>query len=278
VAVAAILFCAAGGALSAHKRVEQPSPLGDSRQPTAMQQYIEQADAAITAAKESDTQTAAAAVASLSALIEDPLFTMLTKPGQRMLVSASAFATWRGGDPERARDLFVQATRIDGNDPDDWYWLAILELELGDRARSARYLEAFVRRWPELVNNLDRQFLSNQIFQGEAGDALRTAVLQALFDADWNDRQNGVDDAWRELALDHLANGNLPAAAKVIERISDPLVRCAATSASTCWLRAWTLCLRRGTRRNAGWKRCAGTQRKSPRALTLPPRSAQRYW
>lgn len=222
-AMAAIVLCIAGGALAAAGRTEQRSPLGDARK-TAMQRYLEQADAAIEVANQSDGKTAPAAAASLSALIDDPLFTMISKAGQRMLVSAKALATWRQGDPEGARDLFLQATRIDGNDPNDWYRLAVLESDLGDRARSARYMTGLVSRWPELANNLDRQFLNQFIYQDNVGIAPRTALLQALFDAGWNDRHNGVGGAWRELALGHLANGNLPAAATVVSRIDNPLI------------------------------------------------------
>jgi len=221
--IAALLGCAAATALGAVGRVDQ-APLNKLRQPTAMERYLERADAAIEAAEQSDASSAAAASASLSALIDDTLFAMLEKPAQRMLVSAKALVTWRQGDAERARDLFKQATAIDGNEPDDWYRLAILESELGDRARSARYMTALVSRWPDLVNNLDPGLLSGYVYQGEADAAWRTGLMQALFDAGWDDRHNGVDDIWRELALAHLASGNAPAAAKAVGRITDPLI------------------------------------------------------
>jgi tetratricopeptide (TPR) repeat protein len=219
----ALLLCTAGAAFGAAGRFDKAPPLNMLRQPTAMERYLEQADAAIQAAEQSEAATASAAVASLSALIDDALFTMLSKPQQRMLVSAKGLATWRGGDPEGARDLFTRATAIDGNEPDDWYRLAILEHELGDRARSARYMTSLINRWPELVNNLDPRLLGDYVYRGEAGATWRTALMQALFDADWDDRHNGVDDVWRELALAQVENGSLPAAANAIMRITDPL-------------------------------------------------------
>lgn len=220
-AAAAILLSMGGAALAAVARNEQPPPPVGLRQSTALDKYLARAEAAVTAAQDGNTKDVADALASL---IDDMLFVSLTKPQQRLLLSSAALVAWRRDEPVRARDLFRKATDIDGNDPDDWYRLALLELQLGDRARSARYLTAFARRWPNLVDNLDRQFLSDHIYRSEAVSAVRLALLQALFDANWSDRQNGVSDAWRELALSHIANGHLSAAASAIASIDDPLV------------------------------------------------------
>lgn len=220
--LAATLYAPA--ALGAADRFDQPSPLEQGPQQSAMQRYIEQANAALQAADQASEEDAAATLAALSAVIDDPLYGMLTKEGQRMLVSAKALATWQQGRLENARDLYVQATKIDGNEPDDWYRLAILERHLGDTPRSARYMTALVHRWPDRANNLDRSLLNAYAYRPEGNPPWRTELMQALFDAGWDDSGNGVDSIWHQLALAYLDQGDPAAAAKVVERIVDPLI------------------------------------------------------
>lgn len=224
VLLAAVLACTSGVASGAPKRVEKRTPLAEGRQPTAIQRYLQRADAAIHAADQADDAALREPIDTLATLAADPFFDELTAPSQRRLLASMALATWRSGDPEGARALLVRATRIDGNDPDDWYRLASLEHLLGDRARASRYLTAFVRRWPELANNLDHGLLVDLIFRGETGNSVRTPLLEALLDAGWDNRGNGVDEAWRELALDQLAAGRRDAASATVARIGDPIV------------------------------------------------------
>lgn len=221
-AVAVICLGMNAAATAAVDRNSQSRPLGDLQQLTAMEKYLARVEAAI-AAVEGGAASGQVADA-LAALVEDTLFGSLARAQQGLLLSSAALVAWRREEPARARDLFLAATAADGDNPDHWYRLAVLELELGDRARSARYLTSFAQRWPELVDNLDAQFLGGHVYAGEAASTVRHALLQALFDANWSDRQNGVADVWRELALSHLANGNLSAAATAIARIDEPLV------------------------------------------------------
>lgn len=223
VAAAALLFAAAGSTAAA-TRAAPRVPSQKSPPPSGMMRYLQRAEAAIERASVADASDAAAVATQLSGLIEDPLFAMLPKPAQRMLVSAKAFAQLRQGHLLQARDLYLQATRIDGNEPGEWYWLAIIELDLGRRARSAHYLTALINRWPFLANKLDPHVLSNLVYQGTGDEAVRTALMQALFEAGWDDRGNGVDDVWRQLALARLATGDTVLAAKVVATLTDPLV------------------------------------------------------
>lgn len=220
----ALLACAVGTTHGAAKRIEKHVPLAEGQQPTAMQRYLRRVDAAIATANAADGSAAGPATAALMELAGDPLFDEMNNPSRHQLLASAALATWRQGDPEGARDLLLRAIRIDGNDPDGWYRLGLLEYELGDRARATRYLTALVRRWPGVANNLHHGVLIDLIFRGEPGNPLRTPLLEALLDAGWDHRGNGVDQAWRELALDQLAAGRLDAAAATVARIGDPLV------------------------------------------------------
>ena len=130
---------------------QQPQLANRPRGATPIERYIARAERALVAADED----AAGAADELGALIDDPLFDMLEKPGQRLLLSAAALLAWQQEQPVAARDLYLRATRVDGNDPDDWYRLAVLEQQLGDRMRAAQSMTAFLKRWPQLGEYLN---------------------------------------------------------------------------------------------------------------------------
>ena len=90
--------------------------------------------------------------------------------------------------------------------------------------RSAQYMTAFLRRWPELANNLDRHVVFGFVYQDKSDSEARLAALRALYAAGWNDRQRGGDDIWRELALALIRRDALVEAGDAVARISDPLV------------------------------------------------------
>ena len=159
----------------------------------------------------------------LDAVVVDPVFSTLQPAHQRELLSMNAVLAWEDDDTARAAELMRAATAADGNDPDDWYRLAILELQLGYRSRASQQMVAFVKRWPSLVNNLDRMLMTDLLVRGEPLAEDRVALMDALFDAGWNDNGRGVDDIWRELALLHLARDDRDRAASVIAGIGDPL-------------------------------------------------------
>ena len=170
-----------------------------------------------------DQGEADAARGVLDEVVMDPVFEVLQPAHRRELLSMNAVLAWDDGDTARAAELMRAATVADGNDPDDWYRLAILDLQLGYRSRASQQMVAFVKRWPSLVNNLDRMLLTDLLVLGEPLEEDRVALMEALFDAGWNDNGRGVDDIWRELALLHLARDNPDRAAEVIAGIGDPL-------------------------------------------------------
>ena len=185
------------GTPAAQAASQQPRLVNKLQGATPMDRYIARADRALATARE-ETEGAAD---ELKAVIDDPLFEVLEEPSQRLLLSTAALLAWRQEQPVAARDLYLRATRADGNDPDDWYRLAALEQQLGDRMRAAQYMTAFLKRWPELANNIDRYFISESVYRDTSDSDARLALLQALFAAGWTDRQRGGDDVWRELAL-----------------------------------------------------------------------------
>lgn len=172
----------------------------------------------------SERGDAATARRELDAAAQDALFQMLTAEQRREVLSANAVLAWKDEDTARAAELMRAATIAYGNEPDDWYRLAILEFQLGQRSSATQQMATFVRRWPELVNNLNRLVLIDFLFRGEPREDDRIALMDALFEAGWTDNERGVDDVWREFALLHLVRGDHQRAGEVIATVKDPLV------------------------------------------------------
>ena len=221
------LFLVAGSilcvdALAASRPAAPVSPpLGRASQRAPLAALYARIEAAMAAAARGDH---ASARLRFDEVAGDALFGTLTRAQQREVLSAAAIAAWHQEDLPRAAELLRAATVADGNVPDDWYRLAILELQLGQRSRAMQQVAAFARRWPALVNNLDRMLLIELLFRAEPREVDRLNLMDALFDAGWNDNERKVDDVWRELALLHLTRGAQPRAHEVLARISDPLV------------------------------------------------------
>lgn len=219
--VAGTLVCSFAFAAS-RPAAPMPSPLGlpQAQARGALAELYGRIERALASADRGD---AAAARRELDAIVVDPLFPTLSAQQQRELLSTNAVLAWQDEDTARAAELMRAATIAYGNEPDDWYRLAILDLQLGQRSRATQQMAAFVSRWPELVNNLHRVLLSDLLFQGQPRDDDRIALMGALFDAGWTDNGRGVDDVWRELALLHLARGDRARADAVIAGIKDPM-------------------------------------------------------
>ncbi len=74
-------------------------------------------------------------------------------PDHAALAGACAEEAWRRGAPERARELFARATRLDPDAHGAWLRWAILELEAGNLRSARRYLEQATRSpWPSLCS------------------------------------------------------------------------------------------------------------------------------
>lgn len=161
--------------------------------------------------------------AQVKPLIADPWFQTLDGPNRRRLLSLAARGAWFADDLPPAIALMQRAVAADGNDPDDWFRLALMHADAGQLQHSAALLAPLVERWPALVNNLPRVNVMQLIFRLESGDLHRFRLMRALFDAGWTASDRGADEAWRELALDELARGDAAAAARVVARIDEPL-------------------------------------------------------
>jgi predicted Zn-dependent protease len=121
----------------------------------------------------------------------------------------------------QARDLYRRATAMNSEDPDDWYRLAQLELQLGELDRASSALAAFAAQWPELLPNISVDLVPHLVYVSEPASEDRLALMQALFDANWKDE--AADGAiWYELAVAQLVRGQTDAVRQALKRIDAP--------------------------------------------------------
>lgn len=164
----------------------------------------------------------AGALRSFEAVIADPLFATLDASDQRRTLSAAAKAANLTSKQTRARDLYRRATTGYTMDPDDVYRLSMVEYELQHyRPSMAAYLE-LVERWPELLDEHDAPHFYRlyRSIKENPDDGLR--LLQAMFDAKWDDPKNNSSWVWFELARMRVARGEHDLARQIIKRITAP--------------------------------------------------------
>ncbi len=169
----------------------------------------------------------AGALRSFDAVIADPLFATLDASDQRRALSTAAKAANRTRNLKRARELYRRATMEYTMDPDDVYRLSMVEYELEHyRPSMAAYLE-LVERWPELLDEHDAPHFYRlyRAIKENPDDGLR--LLQAMFDAKWDDPTNDSSWVWFELARMRMMRGEHDLARQTIKRIkaSSEIVR-----------------------------------------------------
>ncbi|NZA26519.1 hypothetical protein H0E84_08985 [Luteimonas sp. SJ-92] len=157
------------------------------------------------------------------ALIGDPAFQRLPVHDRRRALSAAAWSAARNGRPEAAAGLYLRVADLDSDDPDDWYRMALVALELQDLDAAARAMTTMIGRWPELLGNISADVLYPLAQQGDLNTPDRIAYLQALFDANWKGGSAGAPGGiWLSLARTHLQEGDLVRARIVARRITGP--------------------------------------------------------
>jgi len=167
------------------------------------------------------SEGAKAARKALDTVLADPRFETLTVDEQRRTLSLGALAALEADQPAQARDLYRRATTMNSDDPDDWYRLAQLELQLGEFDRASSALATFAARWPELLPNISLRLVPSLVYGSKPASEERLALMQALFDANWKDE--AIDGAiWYELAVALIVRGQADAVRKTLKRIDTP--------------------------------------------------------
>lgn len=108
-----------------------------------------------------------------------------------------------------------------GKDVDAWYAQSVAHFQAGDHDTAATSLAHIAREWPQVLVNIPTEYLSAVAYQATADGQSRLDLLQALFDAGWDDRGLGADHLWVDLAGLHVDRGETALADAVVARITD---------------------------------------------------------
>lgn len=154
--------------------------------------------------------------------LDDPRFATLDTPERHALLSAAAWSRARLGDPEGASELYARATSLVATDPDDWYRLALIEMDLEHHDAAAMAMTRLTEGWPELLANIDPWFLQSLLHRTEPDSPARLGLMQALFDANWRSSSGMENHVWYQLALQRVIRGERDLARATVRRVAEP--------------------------------------------------------
>lgn len=199
--------------------VRQPPQPRSAKKSGAPHVFMRQLQHAMSLGDQGDEREASIA---LEAVIAHPAFGMLSKGEQQDVYSRAGWIAIRHGDIEQAKESLLKATKDGSDNPDDWYFLALVESDLENPQDAARYLLHFAEGWPHLLANLHAGAVFDIARGAPDGSSLRFNLLRALSDAGWDNRGLGVGDLWYDLALLYLSHGDSAGVQAAIQRSSAP--------------------------------------------------------
>ncbi len=159
----------------------------------------------------------------LGEVIADPAFSLLPELERRQLLSRAAWAAAANAQLDIASERYSLLTKLDSDDPEDWYRMSLVEMDRDDLGAATRAMTVLVERWPELLENVDPEILYTLALHGNNATPDRIAYQQALFDANWNGGSSGqAGGVWLSLANARLAAGETEQARGPARRINEP--------------------------------------------------------
>lgn len=159
---------------------------------------------------------------AFSAALANRAFAELPPKEAHAALSVAAKVATMRDDAARAVGLYERAIAIDDSDPDDHYRLFLLAYDLKQYDIAAQRYMGLARRWPELLGNVGMQPLYGTLRGLDRRSDTRLALLQALYDARWDDPVEDASFIWSELAMLRLERDEIAAARAAIKRITSP--------------------------------------------------------
>lgn len=169
-----------------------------------------------------EAEDVAAADAALTAIISHADFKEMPREARLAALRNAAWMAIRSDDLQRARSLYLTSSDIDPDDPDTWYRLSLIELDLDNPEQAATHLLHLLARWPHTVENLSQRHISMVEHELEHASPLRLALLQRLFELEWSREGLGASHLWHELAVLLVDMGETGAASAAINGIRTP--------------------------------------------------------
>ncbi len=156
-------------------------------------------------------------------ILAAPGFQSLPAAERSNLLSRAALVAWQNERVDVARQRYAELARQGSDNPDDWYRMAGVALQQGDKNGAAEAMTEFAARWPEYLDNTSSELLNLLAAQGDTSSPARIGFQQALFDANWKGGDSSTPgNIWFLLARARLEQGDTEAARMVVRRIQEP--------------------------------------------------------
>lgn len=158
----------------------------------------------------------------LDRLLADPEF---ASQDSSLRHDAYWLSTWLALQVEDLQKALASARHSVAADPgvmEDWYPLATLEYDAGNRDASAKAIARLVRQWPEQMETIDFGLVAQLVHQSKLQPSVRLDFLQALTQANWMHGRSQNSSLWYELTLMQLLDGNIQQARESAQHVSTP--------------------------------------------------------
>lgn len=157
----------------------------------------------------------------LEGLLAAPGFGELTSDARFNTFNIAAALALQNHQYAKAHRLAVQATGFEQASGAVWMTRLVSAMFIKDLPDAGRSVEAIAGRWPDQLGNIRPQGIAqlhHSLRIAHQYDVDR-AMLDALFDADWQAGSSTYDSLWRDLALMRIEHGEIDQAVRVAHRI-----------------------------------------------------------
>jgi len=138
---------------------------------------------------------------------------------------AYSLSTWLALQAEDYKKALASSRQSVAADPDvmeDWYPLATLEYDEGNREAAATAIARLVRQWPEQIETIDFALVAQLVYQSKLQPSVRLDFLQTLTGANWMHGRTQGSGLWYELTLMLLLDGQVQRARESAQHVSSP--------------------------------------------------------
>lgn len=159
-------------------------------------------------------------------LVADRQASRLSPPERRALYSGAGLAMRQCDRPALALKYLQRATR-EVADPFDYFYLALVADEAGRHALAREVYIEYIQRWPEAADESDTELVWSLYRASSGRPDEQRRLLQAMFDADFEDPVANTSPLWFELVRLHLDRGDLDRARQTAQRVTalDSIIR-----------------------------------------------------
>ena len=161
------------------------------------------------------------AAPELDRIIAAPSFDQLPAELRFQTLHVAAVIAFQDKQYAKAHRLAIRATGFDQATGAAWTARLFAALYTGDNPDAGRCVEALAKHWPDQLDNVRPQGIAQTHYALRAAheDDVDRAMLNALFDANWQAAYSDYDTLWRDLALLQIEHNEGKQAATVARRI-----------------------------------------------------------